>query len=1748
MKIKWIDLSSIGLALGSYRDANNNSGLSIVDTKGIYHKEIAAMGFHPASGQFSKGIFLKSDHRITPAELRNVLGDDAVKFFEAERSVINANFAKLVKDVTKSNANALFAQQRPIGVNYLGEVVQESIAGRYVIRNVDGKSKVVNESVVEPGMFLRANSHDALRQVTKGFVMRITKRNEHLRKKHILRLMDVSNVGDYYSEREYQEAIESSLNELFADEMKATFGGQVDVDPLAAYDVANKIYVGMPDLKVRTPNSIANQQYSSPLPLGALAQSILARRDELSGADVLDPTIGNGNLVSILNAGNTGQQRCSVFGVEIDPARVEQLDHTDIEVVLGDATQIDFKNKFSKPNGFDFVIANPPFGGTEKIDVTLPAGSLITSLETARLDHLILLKSLNARTAEGRAVFITGADSIIGRGEIKGRSKHLLTYLHDHYEVEGVVDVSGELYKKQGASYPLRMYVIGARREHPLEMPVPEALPVMKSYDELRDWAAGVIAHQSPIAFDATDLFESPEDDAIVKGAVNTRGKTAASKSVPKEKPVSLVTQELALEEAVVNEEGALSDDGMIEEVVARAGEKEDRIEYRTESKFQQLYVAFSNVGEASTMIPQNLSGPVFNALMDIKEAHGDIDAYVGKELDFSFNDLEKYFSPEQVDVLAMIFHAQDRGLGFLLADQMGVGKGRVLAAVARRERLSGRIPVFVTVTANLFSDFLERDLVAIGSRDLFPNPFIVNEGCKTIDENGDVVAQAMRRTEYKRYAESGDLPPDTDIVLLTYSQICRKPESHLTSRYMRVMATRSPITMLLDESHTGAGASNTSDNLNAMISAIGNRGGVIYSSGTPIKGAKNLRLYRKILPLGIDPDDLLEAVNSDPLSLQEALNTEIAIQGCLISRELDSTGIEKEFILSPNVERNRAIADQMSEIMTGMSYLSGDIARIVAKMNKQIRADLEKVPEAQREGERMGVTSMNFGSRLHELSRQFLLALKAPDVVEHALIALRANKKPIITLQHTGEAMLVDFMARANSPTAGDEEVKKLSSVIIEKPVSFKDLMYKYLEKISWMTIQGRYGGVTHEMANGEEVTLARKRIADLIAELPDDLPITPLDYFREAMAKEGYKVGEVSGRSLMVSTMEDGRAIIEQIPGRTDKTRVNRVVREFNNGDLDVLALTGSGSTGLSVHASPAVGRDVRIRRMIKWEMQPNIAAERQMDGRHNRTGQIVSPEYCIPGSGLIADDRLSMMFNNKNRSLTSSTVANRDSKELIKEAPDLLNVVGDIAAAEMLYETPGLARKLDIDLPKDDTARADKPALWYSGKLSGRIGLLTVAEGEALYADWQSRFVEKLDALKAEGRNPLEVEVLDWQASEIDRIVYMGAASKTDNKKSQFNSPVYLTTLKYNQPVQAVRASMIDKKIADNTEGESVFAADSTTSTIINILARDREDILKRHLSQRFTTVEQALADKDTNEVKKTAAKLDWLTGNLPFLKNGTVYMRPDIDGIDVPHVIVRYTTPSKTDRFARLGEYICYSMKAGSGQMEMTSLSALFSENIELESDAFADHPKARAEFDAAKDGVIEKKAMVLNGNLFDATILNLRERLGRKIVYTNEAGLRQHGIIVASSWTMSKLMAIPERVRDANLAAQLIESNQVLSASPSSDPKNKARYLEIGSDRNGTVILRVPSAKIHGGEVFLDPALSKIAGKEKANKFKLEFSLINAKMCAAVPHSKVKALIAYLINEKKVNFYISDREVLKNARANLGKENERTNAV
>src|SRR3546814_1221735 len=94
------------------------------------------------------------------------------------------------------------------------------------------------------------------------------------------------------------------------------------------------------------------------------------------------------------------------------------------------------------------------------------------------------------------------------------------------------------------------------------------------------------------------------------------------------------------------------------------------------------------------------------SALARVAREHGDIDEWVAGKLGWDVETMGRYLSPERVDAAALAMSSGQRGRGFILADQTGLGKGRILAALARAAALDGRRVVFLTEKANLFTDF----------------------------------------------------------------------------------------------------------------------------------------------------------------------------------------------------------------------------------------------------------------------------------------------------------------------------------------------------------------------------------------------------------------------------------------------------------------------------------------------------------------------------------------------------------------------------------------------------------------------------------------------------------------------------------------------------------------------------------------------------------------------------------------------------------------------------------------------------------------------------------------------------------------------------------------------------------------------------------------------------------------------------------------------------------------------------------
>lgn len=208
----------------------------------------------------------------------------------------------------------------------------------------------------------------------------------------------------------------------------------------AAFNAICRLYEMQPTLGQRSSGKVAMQQYSTPLPMSFVAQKFAYNGMML---DVLEPTAGNGMLVFGIPASR-------VHANELDQTRHDNLASQGYkEVTQNDATQ-PFAGKY------DAVIANPPFGSHDAVE--------FDGKQISGLDPVITLRALDAMKDDGKAAIIIGGNVEWNDNGAWKTKKAFFSYLYDHYNVKGVVNMSGDLYAKQGTTYPTMMILIDGRR------------------------------------------------------------------------------------------------------------------------------------------------------------------------------------------------------------------------------------------------------------------------------------------------------------------------------------------------------------------------------------------------------------------------------------------------------------------------------------------------------------------------------------------------------------------------------------------------------------------------------------------------------------------------------------------------------------------------------------------------------------------------------------------------------------------------------------------------------------------------------------------------------------------------------------------------------------------------------------------------------------------------------------------------------------------------------------------------------------------------------------------------------------------------------------------------------------------------------------------------------------------------------------------------------------------------------------
>ena len=250
-------------------------------------------------------------------------------------------------------------------------------------------------------------------------------------------------------------------------------------DTKAIYDYIVSLYQNQPTLDVQSVMSKTNNAYSTPLPIAYLAGMLTRLK---STTTVLDPTGGNGMLVVAANPQN-------VTTIELDPHRAENMRLMQIgNVIDGNALE---KINDLRDQEVDVVLANPPFD-------SLPTPENVPSwngktYKIGRLEQAIAAKSLRAMANDGRAVLILGAHP--KPGTITSTDQVFLNWLYGNYNVTSHFEIAGNLYRKQGASWPLRVLVIAGRNQTENVYPIDSTIDRITTFDEL--WSKYVQANDS---------------------------------------------------------------------------------------------------------------------------------------------------------------------------------------------------------------------------------------------------------------------------------------------------------------------------------------------------------------------------------------------------------------------------------------------------------------------------------------------------------------------------------------------------------------------------------------------------------------------------------------------------------------------------------------------------------------------------------------------------------------------------------------------------------------------------------------------------------------------------------------------------------------------------------------------------------------------------------------------------------------------------------------------------------------------------------------------------------------------------------------------------------------------------------------------------------------------------------------------------------------------------------------------------
>lgn len=697
--------------------------------------------------------------------------------------------------------------------------------------------------------------------------------------------------------------------------------------------------------------------------------------------------------------------------------------------------------------------------------------------------------------------------------------------------------------------------------------------------------------------------------------------------------------------------------------------------------------------------------------------------------------------------------------------------------------------------------------------------PYIINgSSSKTEikDSDGNILYKGLPSNKNYEVLAKKTIGKDYDCVLATYSQFSSMKAVKKVD-FMTEMAKDNIVVM--DESHNASGTSRRGSILQNIVE---NTKAVCFLSATYAKRPDNMPIYSIKSSIGdaeLTSDELINAIRSGGVAMQEIMSSQLVAEGQMIRRERSYEGIEINYItLDESCETKNPdfnlknvhyeIADRFLSIIRDIiSFVQTNVNPVVQEKRveyilKQCGQTLgnailygnKEEREAAREQCKSDLYNNSPYLGVFTIVSQLFFSIKAEAVANWAIHRMKQGKKPIIALASTLESVL-DYAIESSSSSKIDVDF----SVLLKRRLD-KALEYTVLDKNE--ETEKRYLDLDDLDGAGQ---FEYQKIKDDIENMMTGITISPIDLVKKKIADAGFTVEEVTGRNRVVEFDKNetsGMVKNRNVPNPTD------VFANFNNNVIDCLIINQAGATGASAHAiktnkvtkvnysndvaivptSLNDTEEVKQRVMIILQAELDVNKEVQKRGRIYRTGQLFNPIYDYIISAIPAEKRFMMMLRKKLKSLDANTSSNQKQSSEILDVVDFLNEYGDEVVAKILGADQALNASLGtpISFVETTNSKGEKEFIPNGSikdlayNVTGRVALLNTDEQEAFYNNVIQSYKAYESKLVQEGRWNLEVDSMDLQAKTIEKDVISVGNPK---KPSVFGGATFLELCEIN-----------------------------------------------------------------------------------------------------------------------------------------------------------------------------------------------------------------------------------------------------------------------------------------------------------------------------------------------------------------------------